>query len=146
MRLTTYIGSRNVSSPASHSAGVGVPLENVCAISKRKSDVFHVRVNMKGVPKLDIKINTTIEWKWYFSWISSLCILFHFSFFVLFYFILYSLFLYILWTTTESLLKLNIKENFENRVRNHWSNLADLPFIRSFFFSFLLNLFYLSYM
>lgn len=142
MRLTTYIGSRNVSSPASHSAGVGVPLENVCVISKRKGDVFHVRVNMKGVPKLDIKINTTIDWKWYFSWISYLCILFHFSFFMLFYFILYSLFFIYFMNYYRELTAVRYKREFWKQSKK--LNLADFPFIHSF--SFFLNLFYLSYM
>ena len=44
-----------MSSPANRSAGVGVPLENVCVIGMGKGDVSHVRADIKGFPKLDGK-------------------------------------------------------------------------------------------
>lgn len=48
-------------SPSNHSAGVGVPLENVCVIGSRKDGVFHVRINVKGFLKLDVKISMKIK-------------------------------------------------------------------------------------
>lgn len=44
-----------MSSPANHSAGLGVPLEYVCVIGEGKSDVSHIRADIKGFPKLDEK-------------------------------------------------------------------------------------------